>query len=483
MYSIITNRRHQFILLLIAAFAIFVDSLDNSIVNVALPVIASEFGIEITTGSWIAMTYGLFLAGFILAFGRIADNGKIQKIFILGFTIFSLGSLLCAASMNLPVMIAARAVQGIGASMIAAAAPLIITRFLPGSKCGLGMGVIATTGGIALTFGPPLGGLLTEYLSWHWIFLINIPIGIAAIFFALAFIPRPETPPEKKAFDWTGMFLMFAAVACFVLLIERGASLGWTSPLSLSLMGLFAAAAAAYIIHSLKSPHPLINLRIFKHWKFSFVAASYLLTCMVSGGVMYMLPYYMEIPLGLSAATAGLLLIISSVITALIGIPVGIWCDKIGCRTPCILAALCRITFCAILLFILPEWGIIAVLPALVFTGLAFGISGGPATTRIVQNAPEGETGSGTSIMITTDFLGGVVGIAAYTLAFVIGAPAAAGIAVNELPVDIFLSGFHATAFLGLLIGIATLILSWVVPNIVAGKEAAKKEEGKVGES
>lgn len=198
MYSVITNRRHQIILLLIAAFAIFVDSLDNSIVNVALPVIASEFGIEITTGSWIAMTYGLFLAGFILAFGRIADNGKIQKIFILGFTIFSLGSLLCAASMNLPVMIAARAVQGIGASMIAAAAPLIITRFLPGSKCGLGMGVIATTGGIALTFGPPLGGLLTEYLSWHWIFLINIPIGIAAIFFTLAFIPRPAATPEKK---------------------------------------------------------------------------------------------------------------------------------------------------------------------------------------------------------------------------------------------------------------------------------------------
>lgn len=91
MYSVISNRKHQTILLLIAAFAIFVDSLDNSIVNVALPVIATDFEIDITTGSWVTMIYGLFLAGFILAFGRVADNGRIQKIFILGFTIFSLG--------------------------------------------------------------------------------------------------------------------------------------------------------------------------------------------------------------------------------------------------------------------------------------------------------------------------------------------------------------------------------------------------------
>ena len=475
MYSVISNRKHQTILLLIAAFAIFVDSLDNSIVNVALPVIATDFEIDITTGSWVTMIYGLFLAGFILAFGRVADNGRIQKIFILGFTIFSLGSLLCAASMNLPFMIFARAVQGVGASMIAAAAPLIITRFLPETKRGLGMGVIATTGGIALTFGPPLGGIITEYLSWHWIFLLNIPIGIAAVICARTFIPHPNTPPVKKPFDWIGTFLMFAAVAALVLLIERVASLGWVNPATVIVTAVFIAAAAAYIIHSLKSRHPLINIRIFKHWKFTFVAASYLLTCMVSGGVMYMLPYYMEIPLGLSAATVGFLLIISSVITALIGIPVGMWCDKIGCRVPCILAAVCRITFCAILLFILPEWGIIAVLPALVFTGLAFGISGGPATTRIVQNAPKGEEGSGTSIMITTDFLGGVVGIAAYTLAFAVGAPASIGIAVNELPADIFLSGFHATALLGLCIGIMTLILSWTVPNIIVRKKEEEK--------
>ncbi|HJJ35800.1 MAG TPA: MFS transporter, partial [Methanocorpusculum sp.] len=181
MYSVVTDHRHQVLLLLIAAFAIFVDGLDSSIVNVALPVIAADFNIDISNGSWIVMAYGLFLAGFILAFGRVADNGRIRQIFMLGFAIFALGSLLCVLSPSLEIMIAARAVQGVGASMIAAVAPLIITRFLPETKRGLGMGVIATTGGVALVCGPTIGGLITSYISWHWIFIINIPITIFAI--------------------------------------------------------------------------------------------------------------------------------------------------------------------------------------------------------------------------------------------------------------------------------------------------------------
>ncbi|HJJ35701.1 MAG TPA: MFS transporter, partial [Methanocorpusculum sp.] len=291
-----------------------------------------------------------------------------------------------------------------------------------------------------------------------------------AIILARLFIPRPNRAPEKKPFDWIGTALMFAAIASFIIVIERGVSLGWNSPFVITLVAVFVVTFIGYIVHSLKSRNPLINIRIFKHWKFTFVAISYMLTCMVFGGVMYMIPYYLEIPLGITPAEAGLLLIISSAITALIGIPVGMWCDRIGCRTPCILAAICRITFCVLMFIIKPEWGVIAVIPVLVFMGLSFGISGGPATTRIVQNAPKGEEGSGTSIMITTDFIGGVVGVAAYTLAFAIGAPASIGISVNELSGELFVTGFHATAVLGIIIGITTLILSWAVPNIIVKK-------------
>jgi MFS family permease len=255
------------------------------------------------------------------------------------------------------------------------------------------MGVIATTGGIAFTFGPPLGGLLTAFLSWHWIFLINVPIGIAAILLARTVIPKPETKPEKKPFDWKGTWLMFAAIASIILFLERGPVLGWTSVESIVTGTVFTISIIWFTIHSLKSDNPLLNVRIFKSWKFSAVATSYLLTCGVFAGVMYMVPYYMQTSLSLDAAVSGFLLMISAVITALVGIPVGAWSDRIGCRTPCILAAVFRISFCLILLFIIPQWGVIALLPALVCMGLAFGISGGPATTRIVQFAPKGEEG------------------------------------------------------------------------------------------
>lgn len=454
------------LILLTAVFAIFMDGLDSSIVNVALPVMASEYGIDISQSSWIVMSYLIIMAGFILTFGKIADNGRIRKIFVAGFSVFALGSLLCAISSSLDIMIAARAVQGLGASMIAASAPLLITRFLPENKRGFGMGVIATAGGIALAMGPPLGGLITAYLSWHWIFLINVPIGIAAVI--IAFISIPAGKPVKEKLDIFGTVLMFAAIASLILFFERGPSAGWTNPGIVCLGIICVAASISFCVYSLKAKAPILNVRIFRNPNFSAVSLSYLLTCAVFAGVMYMVPYYMYTALGLSTAISGLLLMISAVITALVGIPAGSLSDKIGCRTPCILAAVFRISFCAIMLFITPVLGVAALIPALVCMGLSFGISGGPATTRIIQHAPKGEEAAGTSVMITTDFLGGAVGVAAYAVIFSLAVPGSVGIGVGELSGALFITGFHATAALGLVLGIITLILSAAVPNYVA---------------
>lgn len=459
----------QRLILLIAAFAIFMDGLDSSIVNVALPVIAGEYGVDISGSSWIVMAYLVLMAGFILAFGKIADNGRIKQIFAIGFGIFALGSFVCAVSPTLEIMIGARAVQGLGASMIAAAAPLLITRFLPENKRGFGMGVIATTGGIALTLGPPLGGLITAYLSWHWMFLINVPIGIAAIIIAKSAIPSAK--PNKQKFDIVGTILMFIAIASMIMFFERGPSVGWTNPQIITLGAAFIVTAVAFCLYSVRAKSPILNVRIFRSWKFSAVTVSYLLTCAVFAGVMYMVPYYMYTSLGLSTAVSGLLLMISSIITACVGIPIGSWSDRVGCKIPCILAALFRISFCAILLFITPSLGVWALIPALICMGFSFGISGGPATTRIIQHAPKGEEGSGTSVMITSDFLGGVIGVAAYAVIFSLAVPQSIGTSVSELTSELFVSGFHATSALGLLFGIITLILSSAVPNLIIKKD------------
>lgn len=441
------------------------DGLDTSIVNVALPVIAADYAITISASSWVVMAYLLFLAGCMLAFSKIADNGKIHKIFVIGFALFALSSLFCGLSPNMPSMILSRAAEGLGASMIAATAPLLITRFLPENRRGFGMGVIATSGGIATAFGPALGGFITEFLSWHWIFFINVPIGIAAIIFARAYIPNPNTPPKKIPFDKTGTVLIFSAIASFLLFLERGPEFGWTNPIILGMIGIFVLSTTLFCIRSLTCAYPILNIRIFKHWKFTSVTVSYLLTCAVFAGIMYLLPYYMQNAMGLSASFAGLLLMFCSIITACVGIPVGSWSDKIGCKLPCILAAVFRISFCLIFLLIVPEYGLWALIPALICMGLSFGISGGPATTRITQMAPKGNDGTG--VMITSDFLGGDIGVAAYALVFTLSVPASINVSVTELSTEMFMSGFHATSALGLVFGIITLILSSIVPNLI----------------
>ena len=165
-------------------------------------------------------------------------------------------------------MIAARALQGLGASMIAAAAPLLVTRFLPEGMRGLGMGVIATTGGVALTFGPPIGGLLTAYAGWHWIFLINVPIGIAAIILGRSAIPAPFVPAKLESFDFFGTFVLFFAIAGFILALERGPEFGWTRPEIVFFAGVAAACTTVFCLHSLRSRNPLLNIRIFRPGSF-----------------------------------------------------------------------------------------------------------------------------------------------------------------------------------------------------------------------
>ncbi|HJK71949.1 MAG TPA: MFS transporter, partial [Methanocorpusculum sp.] len=229
MYTTVTDSSHLKKLLAVIALAIFIDSLDGSIVNIALPTIAEGFSVDMSTAAWVIMAYFLFLVGLIPLFGKIADHGKLQEVFCAGFVVFTIGSVVCGFAPDLLMLVAARAVQGVGASMIAVVAPLLVVRLMPPRHWGMGMGMAATAGAVALVFGPVLGGILTEYLSWHWCFFINVPVGIAAVVLGLRIIPKAELQPKMR-FDLAGSVLIFTAMASLIYLLERGEPLGWTNP-------------------------------------------------------------------------------------------------------------------------------------------------------------------------------------------------------------------------------------------------------------
>lgn len=467
MYRTVTNSSHLKKLLAVIALAIFIDSLDGSIVNIALPTIAEGFSVDMSTAAWVIMAYFLFLVGLIPLFGKIADHGRLQEIFCCGFVVFTVGSVACGLAPDLLMLVISRAAQGVGASMIAVAAPLLVVRLMPPRHWGMGMA--ATAGAVALVFGPVLGGILTEYLSWHWCFFINVPVGIAAVVLGLRIIPRAERQPKVR-FDLAGAVLIFTAMASLIYLLERGIPLGGTSPQVIFCGVVFAVSVVIFVLRELRVADPILRVRVFGSLPFTFVVSSYFLISVVYAGFLYIVPFYLSIVLGMSPAVSGLILLISSVITAVMGLPSGALSDRIGARWLVTAAGVVRVLFCLVMAVMMPENGLFWILLLMVLSGLTFGISGGPSSARIIEHAPEGEEGTGSVVMMLAQYSGMVVGVALYALVFNLTVPGAADVAVGLLQMEQFLPGFHMTGVFGAVASAVVVVLSVVVKDRIAGK-------------
>lgn len=467
MYRTVTDSSHLKKLLAVIALAIFIDSLDGSIVNIALPTIAEGFSVDMSTAAWVIMAYFLFLVGLIPLFGKIADHGRLQEIFCCGFVVFTVGSVACGLAPDLLMLVISRAAQGVGASMIAVAAPLLVVRLMPPRHWGMGMA--ATAGAVALVFGPVLGGILTEYLSWHWCFFINVPVGIAAVVLGLRIIPRAERQPKVR-FDLAGAVLIFTAMASLIYLLERGIPLGGTSPQVIFCGVVFAVSVVIFVLRELRVADPILRVRVFGSLPFTFVVSSYFLISVVYAGFLYIVPFYLSIVLGMSPAVSGLILLISSVITAVMGLPSGALSDRIGARWLVTAAGVVRVLFCLVMAVMMPENGLFWILLLMVLSGLTFGISGGPSSARIIEHAPEGEEGTGSVVMMLAQYSGMVVGVALYALVFNLTVPGAADVAVGLLQMEQFLPGFHMTGVFGAVASAVVVVLSVVVKDRIAGK-------------
>ncbi|MFA4860445.1 MFS transporter [Methanoregula sp.] len=466
MSSIITDPVKQKLLLGAVALGVVMDGIDGSIVNVALPTMATYFDTDTGTIAWVIITYLLMMAGFLLVFGKLADRGLAKKLFLLGFVIFTLGSAACGIAPSLDVLLASRLVQGLGAAMIAAVAPLLCIRYLPPEMLGTALGVIVATSSIGFAAGPAIGGILTQHLSWHWIFLVNIPIGIVGILFAARVIPHDEPEDRTVSFDYPGAVTLFGAMVFCTFVLEEVAARGITDPLILSCGALCLLCSGLFVARELTTPEPFVNIRIFSKWQFTAVLVAYLLVNIIFMGILYLLPFYLTLEMHFDLATSGLYLLIPPVVIALISIPFGQWSDKRGRRVFAVGACGFVILYNAIFVIISPETGIFPLCAGLILMGVAFGIAAGPASSRIIESAPPGEGGTGSSLMVTAIYFGGVLGTAIYAMFFTFATANATGIvAFADLDSATFLSGFHLTMAIGLVLSVLTLALSAIVPD------------------
>ncbi len=476
-YDIIEERKGQIVLLILIAIASLIDGLDSSIVNVVLPNISAEFEADLSLSTWAITAYLAGIVGLMLLFGKIADNGRLRSIFVSGIVIFTLSSLFCALSQNIYMLIVFRFVQGLGASMMVAATPIMIVRLLPPGKKAAGMATMTMVSGISLAIGPSVGGLIADALSWHWVFLINIPIGIVLCLMTARYVPHSAAGSVIKMPDSRLSIYMFMTF-CFGLIFLETIIMTDVSMIVIAASGVMTAigAAATAVRHKNADPDErIMDMHIFRNRDFVLVAISFLLTTMMAGGVLYLLPYYLQVGSGMSSTVSGLYITFASVFMIIFAVVTGRWCDRKGCKSATAVSIFLRIVFSAIFIFISPAWGVEPLLITLLIVGISFGISGTAQSTRMMHHSPKENYGDAASLLNIVNYLGSSLGVVAYAMAFIIATPGYAGVTITDIPANVVVSGFNGSAVLGVILAVIALICTLVVRNIVP-KNDVKQE-------
>ncbi len=279
-------------------------------------------------------------------------------------------------------------------------------------------------------------------------------------------IPTDEPEERPASFDYWGAVLLFCTMALGTFALAKGPARGITDPLIAGCIALCLFSGILFVLRELNTREPLINIRIFLSGSFSFVLLAFLLMNVTFMGIIYLLPFYLTSMMQYDAAMIGLCLLIPPAVIALVSIPFGKWSDRSGRRAFAVAACGIISIYNAIFAVIIPASGLLPLLAGLILIGVAVGIFAGPAASRIIENAPSGEEGTGSSLMVTTIYFGAVLGTAIYAAIFTITTADSGGIVTfADLDAATFLSGFHLSMAAGLALSVIALVLSAVVPD------------------
>lgn len=329
-----SGKRYRWTVLLIASIGSVMGPLDSTIVSVTLPTISHELGMDYTVSVWVPTAYLVVTAALLLTMGRLSDMRGRRSIYMAGFGVFALGSLLCSLALDGPQLILFRGLQGVGAAALMATAPALITDAFPPQERGKALGINAMSVYIGLSLGPPLGAFLTGELGWRSIFWVNIPIAAAVIALAYWKIARPSRVEDEGRFDLAGASSFAIALTAFLLALTFGESRGWLSAFTL---GLFLLSAALFVVF-IVTEHHLGRCAMFqldlvtRNRLFAASNLSALLNYTSYFGTSFILSFYLQRVLEMSLYATGLVLLSMPVVMSVLS-PISGWIsDKVGSR-------------------------------------------------------------------------------------------------------------------------------------------------------
>jgi EmrB/QacA subfamily drug resistance transporter len=394
------------------AFGLFMIMLDNTIVNVALPSIQRSLAMSISSLEWIVTAYALTFAALLITGGKLGDLFGRRKMFILGLAIFTLASLACGLAPTAGFLIGARAVQGIGAALMNPATLSIITATFPPKERGQAIGIWAGVSALALAIGPLLGGLIVDNINWHWIFYVNVPVGVVGILVSRLVIKESRDTSHEQSIDLPGLVTSGLALLSLSYALIEGNRHGWGSP---EIIGLFAGAAvllAVFIWLELRQRLPMLDLGLFRIGAFAGANIVAMLVSLGMFGVFFFISLYVQNVLGYSPTKAGAVFLPMTILIILVAPIAGKLSDRVGSRW--LMGAGMSILGVSLLLYqrIGVHSSFVSLLPQLVLGGIGMALTMSPMTSAAMGAVPVEKAGVGSGVLNSFRQMGGSLGIA-----------------------------------------------------------------------
>ena len=409
------NNSGRWLALGVLCLGVLMDVIDTTIVNVALPSIKLDLGFSPTNLAWVVNAYVLTFGGCLLLSGRLGDLYGHRRLFLLGIAAFSLTSLAAGLATTQVVLIVARAAQGVAGAVIAAVAlSLIVDLFPEPGERAKAMGIYGFVCAGGGSIGAMLGGLLTGMLNWHWVFLVNLPIGIAVFALSLRLVPDTHNAPANPRLDLAGAATITTSLILAVYAIVNGNEAGWTSIATLGLLGIAAAVFAAFIAIEARVREPLMPLALFRLRNVATANVVGVLWAAAMFAWFFLSALYMQQVLGYDPFKVGLAFVPANVIMAIFSLGLSAkMVMRFGLRLP--LAAGLLLAAAALILFArAPVAGtfVVDVLPGMLLLGLGGGMAFNPVLLAAMSDVDPRDSGLASGLVNTAFMMGGALGLA-----------------------------------------------------------------------
>jgi EmrB/QacA subfamily drug resistance transporter len=405
--------------LLAMGMAVFVIANDFSAINVAIPQIESDFKTDVTTAQWVVNAYALTFGVLIVTGGRLADLFGRRRAFFVGAAIFAIASVAGGAAQSEATLIGLRVVMGVGGALMWPAILGMTYAALPAERAGLAGGLILGAAGVGNAAGPLIGGVLTDLLSWRWIFFLNLPVAAFAMFITWREVHQPRVDIEDTRIDYAGVLTLSVGLVALLLAFDQALDWGWGDPRILFLIALFVVFMATFAFVELRAgAHALVPADVMRNRAFTYSCAAILLMSAVFFASMLYLPEYMQKVLGYSPLGAGAGMLPMMGTFAATSFAAGPLYDRLGPRPLLVLGSLCIAAGPLLVSLLVSQESYAAIVPGMVFAGLGLGLFLPTATTTGVTSVDPSRTSLAGAIVYMFQIAGGSVGLGLTTTVF-----------------------------------------------------------------